>query len=759
MINGFPKRLNFMDLKSILPKKKEDEEYYWSLIIEPEWVSAGIWKLKENKVEVISLSPSFSWNLDDELISASDAACSSVVQNFPEDLDPPTKVVFGVVSSWVEEGEISKEYLSKIKKVCSELLLTPVGFVVMAEALSNYYKSEEGGQVNAIFLGISENNLELSIFKLGKLAGVSQIARSVSIIEDVTEGLSRFYSGEAYPSRIILYNSKEGELDEIRQELIKADWENLKEIKFLHTPKIEIVAPDKKIYAVCLAGGAEMGDVEKVMPVPETALPVQEVLKEEPLTKDLTDEKISNISDPVEDVSPEDFGFTVSTDEALSKSIDASVYKESPPPGPVDNMAIKEDAKALDEKPHPENKKLGILSIFKKISFPKIRLPQVGIRFKTPKTIIIGIFFMVLLSISFFAFWWFITKADVTIYVSPKKIEDEVEISVDVSLDSTDFDNKMISGKTVEEETNGEKSISTTGNKVVGDKAQGEITIYRSGSAISLKKDTVVKGPQGLDFSLNEDITIASGSVLTRGITKAKVSAKEIGAQYNLASGSTFTISNYSSSDMEATNESAFSGGTSREVSAVSEDDQENLLKSLQEELETKLKELLVEGISPDVILIDESITYSVDKKDYDKKIGDEGTTLKLKLELSAEAITVQKNEIEELGLKYLSQRVPSGYTLKNDQIEADFSYNGKKDDVYDLNLFVKADLLPQVNVEEIRKNITGKLPDVAEEYMNKNVAGFERAVIKFTNIRFPGRLGTLPRVSDNIEIAISAEK
>lgn len=748
-----------MDLKSILPKKKEDEEYFWSLIIEPEWVSAGVWRLKENKVEVISVSPPFSWNLDEELISASDSACSSVVQNFPEDLDPPTKVVFGVVSSWVEEGEISKEYLSKIKKVCSELLLTPVGFVVMAEALSNYYKSEEGGQVNAIFLGLSENSLELSIFKLGKLVGVSQIARSVSIIEDVTEGLSRFYSGEAYPSRIILYNSKEGELDEIRQELIKADWENLKEIKFLHTPKIEIVAPDKKIYAVCLAGGAEMGSVEKVLPVAQTP-PLAAVVQEEaePLTQNLNGEKISNVAEPDEDISPEDFGFTVSTDEALNRTIDASAYKENIPLHGSD-MAIKEDSLHQGEKPEPNNKKLGILSIFKKISFPKIPIPKFGIKFKTPKTIIIGIFFMILLGISFFAFWWFIPKVDVTIYVSPKKIEDEVEISVDVSINTTDFDNRIISGKIAEEETNGEKSISTTGNKVVGDKAQGEITVYRAGSAINLKKDTLIKGPQGLDFSLNEDITIASGSVLTRGITKAKVSAKEIGAQYNLASGSTFTISNYSSADMEATNESAFSGGTSREVSAVSEDDQENLLKSLQEELETKLKELLVEGISPDVILIDESITYSVDKKDYDKKVGDEGTTLKLKLELSAEAVTVQKNEIEELGLKYLSQRVPSGYSLKNDQIEADFSYNSKKDDVYDLMLFVKADLLPQINVEEIRKNITGKLPQVAEEYMNKNVAGFERAVIKSTNFRFPGRLGTLPRVSDNIVIAISAEK
>src|SRR3989304_7085435 len=166
-----------MDLKGLLPKKNDDVENFWSVIIEPEWVSAGIWRLKDKNVQVISISPPSAWTTDEDLITACDASCSSIVQSFPEDVEPPSKTVFGVMSSWVEGGEIKLEYLSKIKKVCSELSLTPVGFVVMAEALSNYLKSEEGGGVNAIFVGVSSENLELSIFRLGKLVGVSLVAR------------------------------------------------------------------------------------------------------------------------------------------------------------------------------------------------------------------------------------------------------------------------------------------------------------------------------------------------------------------------------------------------------------------------------------------------------------------------------------------------------------------------------------------------------------------------------------------------------
>jgi len=754
-----------MDLKSILPNKKDEEELFWSLIIEPEWVSAGVWKIRDNRVQVMSVSPPSPWSLDEELVSACDTSCSYIIQNFPDDVDPPKKTVFGVVSSWVDGGEIKNDFLEKIKKVCSKLFLTPVGFVVLSEALSNYFKSEEGGNVNAIFLGISGGSLELSIFRLGKLVGTSQIARSVSVVEDVTEGLSRFYSGEAYPSRIILYNTKEEELDEIRQELIKADWENYKEIKFLHTPKIEIVTSDVKLYAVCLAGGAEMGSVEKVIPVAASSALGEEDKKE---VGELNDElqnsldKESNLVEPAEDISPEDFGFTVEKEnETKNNTYENTKF------GSDSETDLKKNEADFNpyETPNGEKQKrvwrLNPLLFLKRFLSPKIKPPTLPVKMKFSglKLIVFGIIFLILLCIILFAFWWYFPKADVTIYVSPRKIEDDIEITVDTSVSTSDFDNKKLSGQIVNNSTEGEKTDQTTGIKIVGEKATGEITIYRAGSIINLAKDTLVKGPQGLTFSLDNDVVVASGSVLTRGITKATVSAKEIGAQYNLASGATFTLSNYSSADMEATNESAFSGGTSREVSAVSESDQDKLLAELQGELENDLKGLIAQELESDMQLIDDSLDFSVVSSDFDKKVGDESTSLKLILKLSAEGVTVRKNDVEEMGYKYLGQKVPSGYVLKNEQVVGSFSYMGKKDGLYEMQLIAGADLLPQFNIDDIKKNITGKFPDVAEEYLNKNVPGFERAVISFKNIKLPGRLGSLPRVSNNIEITISAEE
>lgn len=757
-----------MDLINILPKKKTDDDYYWAIVIEPEWVSAGIWKLGNKRVQVMSVSPTSAWSLDDELVSACDSSCSSVVQNLPEDIEPPTRTVFGLVSSWVDGGEIKPEYLGKIEKVCKELSLTPVGFVVIAEALSNYFKVEEGGQVNAIFLGVSRENLELSIFRLGKLVGVSQIARSVSVVDDVTEGLSRFYSGESYPSRMILYNSKEGELDEIKQELIKADWENLKEIKFLHTPKIETVPPDKKIYAICLAGGTEIGGESSGVEPPIKQNPAEipnNVSEEKPMVEEQEEvtDKISpdeeNVKEPDENISPEDFGFTVDTEQPVVTGFNPV------PPQPVTGLENNERVEIANSQTEVLHKEIvpkkSIFSFFNNIfkSKEKVKESKPSFKVSPPKPLFIGLIVIILLASGLFAFWWFFPSVDVSIIVSPKNINDEVEITVDSNNDSSDFDNRILSGQIVKTSLSQEKSAPTTGTKTVGDKATGEITIYRSGSSLNLSKNTVIKGPQGLNFTLDDDITVASGSVLTRGITKAKVTASEIGAEYNLASGTTFTVSNYSNADMEATNESAFSGGTSREVSAVSDSDQKNLLKDLQSEIEDKLNQELANNVSSDLMMINESISYSVTNKEFDKKIGDEGSSFSLNLEIEAEGVAVKKSDIEELGLKYLKENVPEGYTLKGDQIEPNFTYVGSEDGTYDIKLLVSANLLPQINIDNIRKNISGKFPDVAEKYMSSNVPGFDRTVIKFNTLRFPGRLGTLPHVLNNIEISVSAEK
>ncbi len=305
----------------------------------------------------------------------------------------------------------------------------------------------------------------------------------------------------------------------------------------------------------------------------------------------------------------------------------------------------------------------------------------------------------------------------------------------------------------------GDKTKSTTGTRTVGEKAKGEVTLYRVGSQISLAAGTKLAGPNNLEFSIDEGMTVASGSASTPGTTNAFITALDIGAQYNLAGGTTFSVGNYSLSDIEAKSEQAFSGGSSREISAVADEDQKVLEEELEEELTNKAQEELLGKLSEDKFFIDESLTSTPSSKTFSDKVGDEASTLKLSLSLDVEGVAVKKDDLFELSKEALKDKIPEGFVLRSDQVDVEFDFLGELNGSYNLRTFVSANLLPEVDPDEVATKIVGRLPAVVEDYLRNEIPGFSKAKMTFNKPRFPGRLGTLPRVVDHIEVIIAAEK
>jgi hypothetical protein len=742
-----------MDLKNFLPGgTKKGGELFWSLIIEPDWVQAGIWSIAEDKATVVASSSTSAWELENELIDTADAALSAAIQNLPEDIKEPSKVVFGVVSSWTKDGEIKEEYLNIIKKICKELSLTPVGFVVMHEAIANYIKSDEGSPLSGVVIGVSKESLEMSVFRLGNLVGTSSVARSVSVFDDVSEGLTRF-AGDSLPSRFILYDGKEGELEDVRQSLLKASWDNL-EVKFLHTPKIEIFGSGDKIQAISLAGAAELENVNSV-----------QMMNEDDATqeKDMGEE-VDNLKDVSDTVTPGDLGFSVGADIA------AETAKQGIPPTELPAQEeIKEDIASVETEPNerPSKKLTDKLKSFKPPTLFKRKSQEHKDAVKknklsgliSRKPLVIGVVFLLLLIIGAFAAWWFYPKASVTIYLSTKSLDERIEITADPDITTADLENAIIPGSLVDVSVTGDKTKSTTGTKVVGESAKGEITLYRVGPSLNLPAGTVLNGPNDLKFTLDSDTLLASGSSIPDpGTTNASVTASDIGAQYNLASDTAFTISNYAASDISAKNSNAFSGGSSREIRAVSENDIAELEDSLTDELTQKAKAEIESKVGGNQLLIDESLVITEPETSYSNKVGDEATSLKLSMSMTAQVLVVDQNALRELAKEVLKDRVPDGFILRSEQIKSEFEYNDEVDGKYELLAKVEANLLPEIDPSEVSKKIAGRYPQLVKDFLTKEIPGFVRADI-ILKPKLPGRLGTLPHVADNIEIEIAAER
>jgi hypothetical protein len=737
-----------MNLKDFLANRDKPPELYWSLVIEKGWAQSGIWYIGEGSAEVIALSPPAAWEVEEELVGACDAALSSAVAKLPENYDEPNKTVFGVPSSWVKGGEIEDKHIAKIKKVCTELSLTPVGFVVLPEAIAHLFKSEDGTPLSAVIVGLGKEELEVSVFKLGNLAGSTTVARSVSITDDVKEGLSRFEGAAPLPSRIIVYDGRGGELEEAKEELTKNDWDVEGAIKFLHTPKVETLVSDRKVLATSLAGAAEIANINKVTAPEAEEKPVEATLP--PAVE------IENVALPEDLSSAEELGFMIDEDVSLSEKPDFEL-PESP-------VTVKEPEPPLPEHHirHHQSEAVNHVSNAKKLFHgfsSKVKLPSyntAAIRKPNPILIILGsLILLVVLTVTYISF---VPKAEVTIFVAPKSYQEQVTLTF--STDGAfDLSKGIIPATLVSSSATGDKTKSTTGTKLVGERATGSVQIANgNGNPINLAAGTVLTSTSGLKFVTASEASV-SGQLIpgSPGTATLTVTAQDIGAQYNLAKGEIFKVGVFDKSQVAATSQTDFSGGSSQQIAAVSEADQKSLEADLKAELTAQVEEEVGSQVTENQIFVNDLSSVGATSQSFDKKVGDVASTLKLSLTVTANGVAADKSKLLEYATASLQSKIPQGFALRNSQISFKFKYAGTGEGNLTYTTDISANFLPMVDTDELQKKVAGKSIPAVEEYLT-SVPGYARAEVKL-NPHLPGPLSLLPRVKKNISIEVTSDR
>jgi len=755
-----------MEVKQILEKirqpKKEGKEYFFALQIGTDFVKSAIWTVTEGQVKVLAIGKTQEWRNQEELLGVVDETLSSATEQFlPEaGATEPNKVIFGLPPDWVEGERIVADKIKLLKTLSEKLELNPVGFVVTVEALIHHLKKIEGVPPTAILFGVGVERSRITLVNLGKIVGTEIVKKSENLGADLIEGLSRFKAEAQFPARILLYqlgkvpdeaiNKEEGALEEARQELVKYPWHEGR-LKFFHLPKVEILSDDFDIKAVGLAGGYEVAKAEGV-----TVLePAEEKEREEPKG--------------LEEKEEETFGFIKGKD----------VAQEIPPEAPeaeeeerkIAEETVEEEAPIPLAKPSVEPSRFSFLiAKLSQFKFPKFNLAGLkavvsGFNFEGRTPLIIGLVgaFLLIIIGGLFALYWYLPQAEVVLTMSPQRLEKEFTLKLDPNLETANKEELALPAEEVTATFEGEKTKETTGTKPVGDPAKGEVTIYnQTSSKKTFSAGTEIIGPDDLTFSLDEDVTVASESAgpdYTKipGKASVKVTALEIGSEGNLAAGTEFKISNYASSDFIAKNENALSDGTSREVQVVSEDDQDKLLAELEGELKNKAVGELSTKVPGGKRLLEESLSTKVVEKSFNKKAGEETNEVKLSLKLEATALSYSEEEAQALIEEKIKDSVPSDFEYKREESEVSFTLDEvNKDGSALFTAKLKADLLPKMDLEEVKKNLAGKYPEIGKTYLD-NLSNVEGVTIKISP-PFPGRLATFPRRASRIEIELRIE-
>lgn len=737
-------------------KKEEVLEYFFALNISNEKLVCALWTIEKKQLKILDTTFSNYSSLTD-LTSVTDKLLDKVLGD--REIEPQ-KILFGVPNSWLSDGNLKEEYLKTLRNVTKELELTPMAYVENSLALVHFLEKTDGIPPTAILVGFEKHHLIVTVVRAGKVDGVKVVARGENIGADSEKALLTFVGVETLPSKLLIYDYEGENLEKLKTQLLSFSW--MSKLSFLHFPKIEILPSEVEIKSVCLAGASEIeGDIsynqsEISESVKKPAVVNTDIAQEEEKAKDVKAEPLK------EDLQEEDLGFVVgdvstakkekeNEEEVLIKDEESEDSKESQSALPTETnlMEIEDFEKDINPSPPPVLE----TPTKNKISFKKF-LPR---GFKNVTFLIGFIGILVLL----FGAYLFLPKAEVKIFVEPKILEKDTQVTSDPNQKTVDEENKIIPGQLVDTEVSGSDKAGATGKKQIGDAAKGTIIIYnKSFDSVSLSKGTQISGPRGTKFTLDTSVNnIASASANDSGIvfgkpsTNPTVTATVVGADGNIPSGSDLTVAGYGTDKLVAKSEGNFSGGTSKDVTVVSSDDQKKLLASLASNLRKQAQQKLQEKL-PQKKILEEALSEEITKKTFNKNINDQASEFSLNLTAKYRGTAFEDKDLKLIVSKLVTTQIPEGFQLniEDTETQADVSKLDKDGKLIFLARF-KAKLLPKIDTEKVKSQIKGKSIAEAGNIIKgmDNILGSDISI----SPKLPPFLQRLPILGKNIKIEV----
>lgn len=723
-------------LKKLKRTKQEEPEQFLAIQIDAEFVKTAVWAVRNQLTEIVSVGSTAEWDgtSTELLVEAIDNSLALALEKLKTE-EEPNKVIFGLPETWASTESVAAPRLSDLKTICEKLELKPLGFVVTTEAIAQYLRAKEGTPLTGILLRASTSEVAVSVVTLGKIEGTHVAGRSGDLAADVKEGLTRFGERESLPSRIILYNGGE-DLQDLTQQLMAYDWQSV--FPFLHLPKIEAVNDTFSITAIAVAGGAEVAKSLGITISEPKSEEIETVDSEEiPPEPEPEDIKISTQEEPAETVPVEEFP---SPPRAASKFH----IKFSLPTTALGNIWGK-IRKSQFTKWRP--------------SFPSLPFPRgIGL------TAIFVIVILILLGAGMVAAARRLPRATARITFEGQQLSERLTMTVDPSIQSIDLSTNSLPADKVTISKSGERSKDTTGKKIIGDKAKGEVKIFNKTNATKkFAAGTIIIGPSGKQFVLDEDVTVASqaaqstsgGMTITYGTDTGKATAATFGSEYNLDANTQFTVATLSPSAFNAVNDAAFTGGTKEEIQAVSKKDKSDLRDALL----TALKQDAageIESQAGGKKVFPETIIAIPTEEKYSAQVGDEATTLKLSLTADVTALAVQDTDYQNLLSSLLQNKLPDGFAISSGNINTSIENVKTSDDKVTFDAVVTASLVPRISESDIVDRIAGKRPIVAANAV-KSLPHFKRIELSFSPV-LPSIIQWIPSTKNHISVDIRTE-
>lgn len=741
----------YSKLGNFLKKDKENETTYLSVALTSDKIFASVWELLGENINFIGFSHKKFHNIDG-LIHQAAAAIDDAAQKAKTDI---SQVVFGLSAYWLEDGKLTKETSNIIKDLSENLELDAQAFVPLASAVNHFFKVENSQNPSLILVGALGDFTEVHLLEDNKVKN-SKIFKGEATFEKVAQLMRQLRTdeGKNLPSKVVFFGQ------DSESHLVREFEKNIPQDIFAQEPKVQSLEDEQIAQTVAFS---QVSDILGHDPLPQNTSQVEE--KTGPAKGE---EKLAIATNTKEILleETEDFGF-VSGADILKKE---EVLPEKP--AETLQMPKSKEEYAIDiENVQPANqgyespkqkleeaqgkRRKSLLESFMTLSYLSKLTNAISSHGSFKKLAILTALLVVLATVAGFVASQTISTAQVVIKVNSKPYEDDFAVTVAQGA-SLDVTRSRISGEEITAWVSDSEQTGTTGSKKTGTNAKGEIKVLNwTTSKASFDSGTTIISKNGVKFSLDNQVEVASRSASLPGETNINVTALEFGTSGNVDAATDFTFQKYDELLYSAKSTNAFGGGDEKQATVVAKDDQAKLEKSLLERLSAKAKSSLREKLSGKD-LTDDTINIKINKKTFDRNLDEEASAVKLDMEVEASALIYDEQNLKELLSQKAQQSQDANLEAKADNIDILDLQTKKNKDTLSLSGKYRANLVPKFTEDDLKTKIAGKNTKEARTIIKETPEVTDVDFKFFPNLIF---FSQLPKNIEKITFKIEAIK
>jgi hypothetical protein len=424
---------------------------------------------------------------------------------------------------------------------------------------------------------------------------------------------------------------------------------------------------------------------------------------------------------------------------------------------PIDINSIED----LDEKKQESSK--GFSFNTPKISFPKIKIPKIGFL----------IFLLLVIVGLYFGFRYFeenTRNAVINIIVDSQELTRSLTIKVRGDSD-TSVEKRTLKGEAVTAEVEDVAEIETTGEKIVGEKAGGEIKLFNNTDDDKNINEGTVLYYDDYEYEIVDSVELPAYTyvgtnpdgnlIFEPGEVEAEIIARDIGPDYNFDEDEDLDVDDYDDSDIYARSTSDIDGGKLDTLQVVSQEDIDALKDKIAEQSKKLIEDALKRQVTDGKKLIKGSELTEVTKETFSHELEEETDKLTLTQTIQARALVYVEKDVEPLVDELVKDLIPEGFELSDKEKEINVEVLGNTTDSVlneteaDIQVSVKSFVIAMIDIDSLRERLRDKTYAEAQEILKEipNVKNFSLEV--FPNIQL---FNTLPKNKDNIEITVERQ-